>query len=207
MTDYHTGNFFDLVRDRRAIKDFDDSHVMPEEDLNKIITAAHFTPTAFNIQNYRFVAVQDKTFRHSDEFKGACWNQDKVATCSTLIVLCANKDAWKTPKKYWQSVNEEVQNNMAGAIDGYYNGKDRVQLDEGHRSCGMAGMTIMLAAQALGYETCPMDGFDYDAVGKLINLPDDHIISFMIAVGKRTKEPFPRPTMLDRDEIFIREKF
>ena len=50
-----TDTFLDLVRNRRAIKEFDDKHVMPADDLNKILTVAHFTPTAFNIQNYRFV--------------------------------------------------------------------------------------------------------------------------------------------------------
>jgi len=201
-------NLFQLMEARRAVKDFDDNHVMPESDLKQILTAAHFTPTAFNIQNYRFVVIQDKDFRHSQEFVDACWNQEsKVAASSALIILCADKDAWKTPNRYWTTVNEDVQNTMAGMIDSYYNGKDRVQLDECHRSCGMAGMGIMLAAQALDYATCPMDGFDYDAVGKLINLPESHVISFMIAVGKKTAEPFPRPTMLSQDEIVVREKF
>ena len=203
-----TDTYLDLVKNRRAIKEFDDGHTLPEEDLNKLMTAAHFTPTAFNIQNYRFVVVQDKEFRHSDAFLEACWKQPKVATSSALIILCADKDAWKkNPKRYWESAGEDTQNTMEGMINSYYKGKDRVQLDEAHRSCGMAGMNIMLTAQALGYDTCPMDGFDYDAVGKLINLPDDHVISFMIAVGKRTKEPFPRPTLLSHDEIVIREKF
>lgn len=200
-------NVFEAAEKRRAIKEFDDKHKMPESDLNKILTAAHFAPTAFNIQNYRFVVVQDKDTRHSEDFLKACWNQDKVATCSALIILCANKDAWKTPKKYWTTVSDDIQETMAGMINNYYDGKDRVQLDEAHRSCGMAGMTIMLAAQTLGYDTCPMDGFDYDAVGKLINLPEDHVVSFMVAIGKRTKDPFPRPTMLSNDEVVIQEKF
>ncbi len=31
------------------------------------------------------------------------------------------------------------------------------------RSCGLVGQTIMLMALELGYQSCPMDGFDYDA--------------------------------------------
>lgn len=201
-------NILELIRDRRAIKEFDNTHTMPDSDLEQIITAAHFTPTAFNIQHYRFVVVQDKETRHSSDFLAACWNQAKVAECSALIILCADKDAWKkNPKRYWASAGEDVQTTLAGMIDNYYKGKDRVQLDETHRSCGMAGMTIMLTAQGLGYDTCPIDGFDYDAVGQLINLPEDHVISFMIAVGKKAKDPLPRPTKLSRDEILIREKF
>ncbi|NCC21850.1 MAG: nitroreductase family protein [Alphaproteobacteria bacterium] len=202
-----SAEFFNLVEARRAIKEFDDSHALPEEDLAKILTAAHLSPTAFNIQNYRFVVVQDKKFRHSAEFLEACWNQDKAATCSALVILCADKGGWRYPERFWRNEGEELQNRMRGMINSYYDGKEQVQVDECHRSCGMAGMTIMLAAQALGYHTCPMDGFDYGKVGKLINLPNDHIVSFMVAIGRKTAEPFPRPTLLPRDEIVIREKF
>ncbi len=204
-----TDNFFELVKARRAIKEFDDSHVMPSEDLKKIMTAAHYAPTAFNLQHYRFVVIEDKDTRKSEEFDNACWNQtSKSAHSSALIVLCADLEAWqKNPARYWENVPEDIQDTMVGMIKNYYEGKDQIKRDEAHRSCAMAGMNIMLAATALGYDTCPMDGFDYDAMGKLINLPDDHAISFMIAVGKKSSDPFPKPTLLGRDEIVIQEKF
>ncbi len=66
----------------------------------------------------------------------------------------------------------------------FYEGQDRLQRDEAMRSCGIAGQTIMLAAKDMGYDSCPMIGFDIEAVGKLIRLPEDHVIGFMITVGK-----------------------
>jgi nitroreductase len=97
-----------------------------------------------------------------------------------------------------------VQEFLVPAIDQYYQGKPEVQRDEVMRSCGLAGQTLMLAAKALGYDSCPMDGFDYGAVGKIIKLPTDHVISFMIAIGKMTKESWPRPGQLGYDEV-VRE--
>jgi nitroreductase len=35
----------------------------------------------------------------------------------------------------------------------------------------------------MGYDSCPMIGFDSVAVAEIINLPSDHVIGFMIAVG------------------------
>ncbi len=55
----------------------------------------------------------------------------------------------------------------------------------------------MLAAKAMGYDSCPMDGFDFDKVGELINLPEDHSIAMFVAVGKGTKEPWARPGRSD----------
>lgn len=42
----------------------------------------------------------------------------------------------------------------------------------------------MLVARGQGLDSCPMDGFDFDAVARLINLPDNHVIGLMVAVGK-----------------------
>jgi len=75
------------------------------------------------------------------------------------------------------------------------------------RSCGIAAQTLMLAAQELGYDSCPMDGFDFDAVGKLINLPQDHVIAMFVAIGKGTQPAFSRSGPLGLDEIVIRDRF
>lgn len=82
-----------------------------------------------------------------------------------------------------------------------------MERDEGMRSCGIVGMTIMLLAKELGYDSCPMDGFDYDAVGKLINLPTDHEVAFMIAIGKGIKDPWPKPGQLSLNEVLLENRF
>lgn len=69
------------------------------------------------------------------------------------------------------------------------------------------GQTLMLAATALGYQSCPMDGFDFDKVGELINLPDDHAIAFMIAIGKGTQDAWPKPGQLPYQEVVLENGF
>ncbi len=96
---------------------------------------------------------------------------------------------------------------LVPAIDDYYGGKPQVQRDECMRSMGIAAQSIMLLALEHGYASCPMDGFDFDAVGKLINLPQDHVIGCMIAIGKKTKEPWPRIGKLPMDEVVIEDRF
>ncbi len=75
------------------------------------------------------------------------------------------------------------------------------------RSCGFAAQTIMLAAKSMGYDTCPMEGFDYDKVGKLIRLPTDHIITMMVVVGKAAKPANPRGGQLPLSEVVFENKF
>jgi nitroreductase len=197
---------FDAIYKRRAVKHYDPSHLMPAADLEKIVDAAMQSPTAFNIQHWRIVHVQDKALRQ--QIREVAWNQAQVTDASALLILCADSNAWtKNPARYWAQAPKEVQDFLVPAIEGYYKGQDQVQRDETMRSCGILGQTIMLAAKALGYDSCPMDGFDYEAVGKLIQLPKDHVISFMIAIGKGTKEAWPKPGQLPRSEVLIKDRF
>ena len=75
------------------------------------------------------------------------------------------------------------------------------------RSCGIAGQTLMLAAKAMGYDTCPMIGFDPQQVAEIIQLPADHVIGFMIAVGKAIKPARDRAGQLPLAEVVMRNHF
>jgi nitroreductase len=68
-------------------------------------------------------------------------------------------------------------------------------------------MSIMLMAKEMGYDSCPMDGFDFDQVAKIINLPHDHIITMMITIGKKAQEARPRSGQLALEEVFFKNSF
>ena len=196
----------EAVRARRAIKWYDAEHQMPEETFSTLMEHAILSPTAFNIQNWRFVRVSDPEQRKA--IRAAAWDQAQVTDASELLVLCFDNKAWaRDPHRYWRNAPEEVQDFLVPAIDAYYRDKPQVERDEGMRSCGLVGQTIMLMAQELGYQSCPMDGFDFDAVAEIINLPRDHTIAFMIAIGKGTRDSWPRPGQLGLDEVMVNNVF
>ena len=196
----------EAVRARRAIKWYDAGHQMPEQTFRTLMEHAILAPTAFNIQNWRFVRITDPEQRKA--IRAVAWDQAQVTDASELLVLCFDNKAWEhEPQRYWHKAPQEVQDFLVPAIDDYYRDKPQVERDEGMRSCGLVGMTIMLMAEELGYQSCPMDGFDYEAVARIINLPEDHTIAFMIAIGKGTKESWPKPGQLSLDEVIISNRF
>ncbi|MDF3129794.1 nitroreductase family protein [Kiritimatiellaeota bacterium B1221] len=196
----------EAIESRRSVKAFDPTHEMPEADFQKLIQAGRLAPTAFNIQHPRFVVIKDPELRK--QIRAAAWDQAQVTDASVLIVMCADKNAWqKDPARYWQLAPQPVQDFMVPAIDGYYRDHEQTQRDETMRSCGLAAQNLMLAARGLGYDSCPMDGFDFDAVAKLINLPEDHVISMFVAVGKKIKEPNPRSGAISQQEQIIIDRF
>ena len=196
----------DAIVKRRSVKHFDPSHHLTESEETELLNLATLSPTAFNIQHWRFVIVKDSGLRN--KIREVSWDQSQVTDSSLFIILCADLKAWeKSPDRYWKNAPEEVQKFMLPAIDSYYRGKDQVQRDEVMRSCGIAAQTIMLSAKAMGYDSCPMDGFDFSAVAKLINLPDDHAIAMFVAIGKGLTEASPRAGQLPLNEIIIEDTF
>ena len=142
------------------------------------------------------------------QIRAVSWNQAQVEEASLLIVLVADVNAWqKEPARYWANAPQPVQDYLVPAIGQYYANNAQAQRDEAMRSCGIAAQTIMLAAKEMGYDTCPMDGFDFDAVAKLLNLPADHLPTMFITVGLAIKAAAPRAGQLDYDEVVIYNKF
>ena len=63
----------------------------------------------------------------------------------------------------------KMQQVLVGMIRQYYGSHAEARRDENLRSGSMAAQTLMLAAKALGYDSCPMIGFDFEAAAELLH--------------------------------------
>ncbi|MDH3361044.1 MAG: nitroreductase family protein [Nitrosopumilus sp.] len=197
---------FDAINQRRSVKNFDKNYKMTKDEIDKLLELAVLSPTSYNIQNWRFVTVTDQAIK--DKLSELSHGQQQVSDASLVIILCADLNSWdKEPERYWANIPLESRNALVKSIRNSYNGKPQQQRDEAMRSCGMAAQTIMLAAKSMGYDTCPMKGFDYDAVGNMINLPPDYVISMMVVVGKKTKEASARGGQLPLSDVVFENTF
>jgi nitroreductase len=199
-------NTLEAIYARRAVKKYDPNHQMSEDEVAKLMHAAMQSPTSFNMQNWRFVVVRNPELRR--QVRAVANDQVQVTDASLLILLTADLTAWKkSPERYWRNAPAPVAKLLVDWMQPFYEGQDRLQRDEAMRSCGIAGQTIMLAAKDMGYDSCPMIGFDIEAVGKLIRLPEDHVIGFMITVGKAIEPAWPKPGQLELNEVVVWDRF
>lgn len=194
------------IETRRSIKSFDQEYQMSEAEVERLLSLARLSPTAFNIQHWRFVVVKDPALRA--EIRALAWMQPQITEASLLVVLCADLQAWqKQPQRYWRNAPEDVQQGVVAAMEEFYRDKPQLQRDEAMRSCGIAAQTLMLAAKALGYDSSPMDLADLEGVAQLIRLPEDHAIAMFVAIGKGVREPWPRAGQLEADEVVFIDRF
>ena len=197
---------FDAIKERRSVKHYDPNHKLSDDEIEQLMSLAVLSPTSFNMQNWRFVLVKDPEIRK--KIRSASWDQAQVTDSSLLIVLCADLKSWKKdPGQYWKDAPKEARDFLVPAMGMFYEGKEQLQRDEAMRSCGIAAQTIMLAAKSMGYDSNPMIGFDPEKVAELINLPEDHVITMMVVVGKQVKPAMPRGGQLPLDKVVFTNKF
>ena len=200
-------NTIDAIYARRSVKHYDPNHLLTAEEEKKIFEATIQALTSFNIQHWRFVILRDPELRQ--KIRTELGNdQAQMTDASLLVLFTADTKAWaKEPSRYWKNAPQEINDLLINWMGPFHEGREWLQRDEAQRSIGMAMQTMMLTAKEMGYESCPMIGFDIEKLAELINLPEDHVMGPMVAIGKGTKEAWPKPGQLDLSELLIENSF
>lgn len=199
-------NAIEAIYKRRSVKQYDAEHRLTDEEVDQILQAAIQSPTSFNIQHWRFVVISDPELR--SQIRAVGNDQAQMTDASLLILMAADVKAWqRDPSRYWRNAPTEVAKILVDWMGPFHEGNEQLQRDEAMRSIGIAMQTIMIAATSMGYQSCPMIGFDHAKVAELVRLPDDHLIGPLIAIGRGTKDPWPKPGQLDLTEVVIQNRF
>ena len=197
----------DAIYARRAVKHFDPSHRLSAEDERKLLEATIQAPTSFNIQHWRFVILRDPALRATIR-KDYGNDQAQITDASLLVLFTADMKAWsKQPQRYWAEAPKPVADLLVGWMGPFHEGREWLQRDEAQRSIGLAMQTLMLAATGMGYQSCPMIGFEIEKLAERIHLPADHVMGPMVAIGKGTQEPWPKPGQLPLKELVVENGF
>jgi len=193
------------IRERRSVKHYDPAHEMTEAEINGLLELALLSPTSFNIQNWRFVVVTDPL--KQEALRAVAWNQAQVSEASATILICADLNAHLDADRYWVNAPAPVREMLAPMVAPFYENNPQLQRDEAMRSVGIAAQTLMLAAKAMGYDSCPMIGFDAAKVAEIVRLPENHLIGMMLTVGKAVKDANVRGGQIPYEEVVYRDEF
>ena len=110
---------FEAIETRRAIKKFDPTYKMDEDDVQKLMKHVILTPTSYNQQNWRFVIATDQNVK--EKISVAARGQAQPKDGSLVVILCGDMDAWKTePLRYWKNHPSEKQEMVKSALGRKY---------------------------------------------------------------------------------------
>lgn len=190
----------------RAVRHFDPKHKMTKKTRDKLLANALESPAISNLRNWHFVIVDDPEQRW--RIREAAWDQQQVTDASMLVILCADLMAWEDEALlHWRTTSATYREPIIPTCRQSYGTLDPMQRDEVMRSCGIVAQTLILTASTMGYDACPMEGFDFDAVADFINLPDDYAVCMLVAIGKGVDAVHPDDRHLSMDEMVIVDSF
>lgn len=198
-------NLREAIRTRRSVKKFDPTEELTDDQLRELVTSACLAPTSFNMQNWQFVAVRDKS-RKAD-LRAAAYNQAQVEEAALVLVLCGRLDAHIDPSRVLRNAPDELRGMFTGMIQGMYGTNEELNLQEACRSIAFAGQNVMLMARELGLDSCPMIGFDPKRVSELLELPESCPPLLMLTIGTALEEARPRMGLLDLEEVLSLEEY
>ncbi len=202
-------SFLETILERRATTHFTDEAI-PDEYLDAILACAAQAPSGFNLQPWRFVVVRDPANR--ERLRKAAMNQAKVAEAAAVVIALGMKEAWR--EHVDEVLDEGVLRGIAKPAELEKSKRGALAfLDEQPmevwvtRHTMIATTYLMLAAEAYGFATAPMEGFDPNAVRREFDIPAEAEVVALVAIG-RAKDPIkPYPGRFAIEEIVHRERF
>jgi nitroreductase len=199
----------EIMWDRRATRHFAPDPI-PDDQLDEIFALASQAPSGYNLQPWRFVVIRDAERRA--RLCHAALDQEKVREAPVVLVAFARRDAWD---EYAQDIFVRAAETGARSADGIAEQK-REALDFIstlpiqvwlNRHVMIAFTYLMLAAESLGWDTAPMEGFDANAVKKVAELPEDAEVVALLALGRHLGEASPHPGRLPVERLFFAERY
>jgi nitroreductase len=194
----------EAIKERRATPSFEDVPIHTA-DLEKIIRAGLEAPSGYNLQPWRFVVVRDREQRK--KLRAAAFGQPKVEEASAVIVACGDPQGWKNgdleemvrlAKERGYGNDQDHNNarasitNFLGSAPGKAGGVEPSFALWANRHVMIALTTMMWAAETLGYDTAPMEGFEEDKVKALLKIPERVRVVALLGIGRRkgTDKPY-----------------
>ena len=176
---------------RRSIRAYEPGP-MPAEDLREILRVTSLAPSAFNLQPWRFVVVETPEVKEA--LAGAAFNQRQVRSAPAVIVLYTDmKDTLANVDEVLHPGMDAVRRAASReSILKPFAAKTEAEREAwGAEQGNIALGYLLLAAEAHGYQTSPMGGFDADAVKRVLGLPAHVRIPALVAIGRGAEEGFP----------------
>lgn len=182
-------DFVSIVENRRSANKFIKGVQLPTEELEEIFKLVKLSPSAFNLQHAHYIVVNDRDT--IEKLYAAAYKQYKVLTASAVVFVLGNLEAYKDVARINEGFlnlgvlsKQEYDMEVQSVTSFYENGGPQFMRDEAIRNSSLSAQLFMLVAKDRGWDTCPMIGFNPDAVQELLNIPDNYIPTMMITIGK-----------------------
>lgn len=180
-----------LVKERRSIRVYDTNVKISEVEMNEILEEATLAPSSLNLQPWRFLVIESEEGKEKLK-ELAKYNAKQVETSSAVIAVFVDlNNAENIEAIYNLSVEKglmtaEVKEKQVSNIANMLSSAPREQLRASYFiDAGLVSMQIMLSAQARGYASNAMGGYNKKDIAETFGMDKERFEPVMlISIGK-----------------------
>lgn len=184
-----------LIEQRMSANRFDAGHSLTEAEVVELTRLATRAPTAYNLQNWRFIAA--RTPAAKARLRNVAHGQAKVTEAAVTFIICGLlPDYADIPDRLRPFTEAGFM--PAAMISGWEEGARtqyadiRSARDEAFRSATLGAATLIYAAEAMGLASGPMAGFDAQGIAHEFDLQSHEIPVLLVAVGRALPGNWPQ---------------
>ncbi|MEF2966775.1 nitroreductase family protein [Paenibacillus sp. M1] len=188
-------DFTEVLKNRRSANKFMQGVEIPQKDLEEIFNLVKYAPSAFNLQHTHYIVVKDPELK--EKVYEAANKQYKVRTASAVIVVLGNPDAYKDAAVLNEGLlnlgvlsKQEYDMTVESTLAFYEERGETFRREDAIRNASLSAMQLMLIAKDHGWDTCPINGFDPEALSKALALPEAYVPVMLVTIGKEDTSSF-----------------
>jgi len=199
-------NFEEIVKQRYATKIFDKNRRVDEKLVDRLIEIIRMSPSSYNLQPWMIKIVRDDDTKK--KLLKASYNQPQVETCSHLLVFCVDIDVLSRLKKIEQAMREKgveeekIKNYSSMIIQVVSSMSEKDLINWLQKQLYIALANALNGAKYLGFDSCPMEGFDPKEYSKILNLPKNLIPTLLCPIGYAADKPREKIRLKKEDIVF-----
>lgn len=200
-------DFEKIIHERYATKLFDGRKI-PDSKVSKLLDMIRYAPSSFNIQPWKIIVITDANTK--EKLAPASWNQPQITSCSHLLVFCADKDVAANIDRLEQLMikngakPEDAKKYTDMMRNFEKNLNEEQKLAWAQRQAYLALGNALNGSKSLGFDSCPMEGFDPKEYAKILNLPANLVPTALCTIGNASDKPKPK-LRFPEEEVFIRK--
>ena len=188
-------NYIDDLNWRYAVKQFDASKKVSDEDLQKLIDAVQLSASSYGLQPYKILVVKDQAVK--EKLKAAGYNQSQFSDATAVFVFAHQTDFDAELVDSYIELSERIKELETGTLEGYANLMKNALLNLPQeakagwtsRQAYIALGNLLSAAAAHKIDACPMEGFEAAAFDEILGLTEQNLHAVVVAaVGYRSAE-------------------
>jgi nitroreductase / dihydropteridine reductase len=198
--------FKNIVKERYATKKFD-GRIIPDEKINELFEIIRMAASSSNMKTWKIKVITDK--KTKELLLPATYNQPQIMSCSHLLVFCADTDLTGKLKKITDLMRKEKvpEQNIEGYKSMVEGMLSMMPSKEAQRSWSQRQLFLALGnavngAKSLGFDSCPMEGFNPVEYSKILKLPENIVPTALCTLGYAADTPRPK-LRLSKEDVFF----